>query len=261
MVGIVLRAEDQPSTLHLPRILCLHGGGTNSRIFRAQCRVLEKRLKPYFRLIYAQAPFHSKPGSDVVSVFQSWGPFYAWFDPAQTTESISTEVKLCLQKAIAKDDIMGATGELVGLMGFSQGAKVSGSLLQAQRRRKTEREADDLPMWKFAILLAGRGPLVSVTKEVIETAKCDATGFMSRHTPTPLTRRHLNVQTLHVHGLRDSGLDLHRKFLHENFDQRHTRLIEWDGEHRVPIKSKDVQVVMDEILAMARRSGILQEND
>lgn len=39
------------STLDLPRIMALHGGGTNSTIFRMQCRVLERALRPYFRLV------------------------------------------------------------------------------------------------------------------------------------------------------------------------------------------------------------------
>ena len=230
------------STLHLPRILCLHGGGTNARIFRAQCRVLEKALKPFFRLCYAQAPYRSKPGPDVVSVYKNYAPFRAWLDPEQDTERITTETEISLRKAMAEDDMMGATGDWVGLLGFSQGAKICASLLLAQQIRKAEvgsQKSSIMPKWKFAVLLAGRGPLISAT--------------------STRTRDLLRFPTIHVHGLSDPGLNLHRKLLHENFDKRHTRLIEWDGEHRVPIKTKDIANIMEEIVSMARRIGISTE--
>jgi hypothetical protein len=52
----------EEATLYLPRILCLHGGGTNAKIFRAQCRVLRAELGSKFRLCFAEAPFSSQPG-------------------------------------------------------------------------------------------------------------------------------------------------------------------------------------------------------
>ena len=231
------------STSYLPRILCLHEGGTNARIFRAQCRVLEKALKPFFRLCYAQAPYRSKPGPDVVSVYQNYAPFRAWLDPEQDNERITTETEISLRKAMAEDDMKGATGDWVGLLGFSQGAKICASLLLAQQIRKAElgsQKSSIMPKWKFVVLLAGRGPLISAT-------------------PTR-TRDLLRFPTIHVHGLSDTGLDLHRKLLHDNFDKRHTRLIEWDGEHRVPIKTKDVAIIVEEMISMARRIGISAED-
>ncbi|KAH1947450.1 hypothetical protein KXV44_007533 [Aspergillus fumigatus] len=72
------------ATLHLPRLLCLHGGGTNARIFRMQCRVLEKHLGRTFRLVYAQGPFTVvQPGPDVTSVYKDYGPFRSWLRDSQ----------------------------------------------------------------------------------------------------------------------------------------------------------------------------------
>jgi hypothetical protein len=45
--------------LHLPRILCLHGGGSNAKIFQAQCRKLNAQLKPYFPPRLCQCPGRS----------------------------------------------------------------------------------------------------------------------------------------------------------------------------------------------------------
>ncbi|MCJ1473380.1 hypothetical protein MMC13_002031 [Lambiella insularis] len=260
MVGITSRSEDD--TLHLPRILCLHGGGTNARIFRAQCRAVEKALKPFFRLCYAQAPYRSKPGPDVVSVYQNYAPFRAWLDPEQDTEQISKEVETTLQDAMNEDDRRGATGEFIGLLGFSQGAKICGSLLLAQQLWKKERGWSTMPRWKFAVLLAGRGPLMSTKSKAAKSASWwhSAAPTINIHDPAPLKKELLKTPTIHVHGLRDPALDLHRRLLHEHFDHRHARVVQWDGEHRVPIKTKDVAVIVGEVLSMARDMGLSAED-
>lgn len=64
--------------LHLPRILCLHGGGSNARIFRAQCRAPRAELSHHFRFVFADAPFSSEPGPDVTSVYKNFGPYRRW---------------------------------------------------------------------------------------------------------------------------------------------------------------------------------------
>ncbi|KAL2828478.1 hypothetical protein BDW59DRAFT_159684 [Aspergillus cavernicola] len=55
-----------------------YSGGTNARIFRAQCRGLVAQLKSEFRLVFAQAPIPSHAGSDVLSVYGQWDPFRRW---------------------------------------------------------------------------------------------------------------------------------------------------------------------------------------
>lgn len=68
----------------------------------------------------------------------------------------------------------------------------------------------------------------------------------------------LRLPTIHVHGMRNPGLEQHRKLLYEFWDERHARLVEWDGDHRVPIKTKDVTVIVREILSMAKDIGVLK---
>ena len=65
-----------------PRILYLHGGGTNSRILRISCRVLEAQLANQARLVYADAPYFGPPGPLVAGAFLEWGPFRTWLPPA-----------------------------------------------------------------------------------------------------------------------------------------------------------------------------------
>lgn len=66
-----------------------------------------------------------------------------------------------------EDDKQGATGEWVGFLGFSQGAKMCASLLFRQQKRIEKlgehRAASDL---RLAVLMAGRGPIVSLDPDL-----------------------------------------------------------------------------------------------
>lgn len=66
-------------------------GGTNARIFYAQCRVLSTLLNPHFRLCFAEAPVPSQPGPDVVSVYRHFGDFKSWI-PMPLDPSISPTI-------------------------------------------------------------------------------------------------------------------------------------------------------------------------
>jgi hypothetical protein len=108
--------EIEDRTLHLPRILCLHGGGTNARIFRAQCRGLIAQLKFEFRLVFAEGPFISEAGPEVTTVFGQWGPFKRWFcwrpeHPEITHADAMKAIDRSLEEARHQDTQLGATGE------------------------------------------------------------------------------------------------------------------------------------------------------
>ncbi|MCJ1294401.1 hypothetical protein MMC34_005959 [Xylographa carneopallida] len=255
------------STTHLPRILCLHGGGTNARIFRAQCRGLVAQLKSEYRLVFAQAPFASQAGSDVLSVYSQWGPFRRWLrwrpeDPTIRAEDAVKELDQWLAAAIRQDDMMGATGEWVALLGFSQGAKVSASLLYRQQVREELFGKDQAgPNFRFGVLFAGRAPLISLDPDLkLSPALPDAsqiTDIKDSGRQVFLHKGHmLRIPTLHVHGLRDDGRDLHRQLLEHYCDRYTRRLVEWDGDHRLPLKFKDVALVVRQIRELARETGI-----
>jgi len=262
-------SEAGPSTLTLPRILCLHGGGTNARIFRLQCRVLERVLQTTFRMCFAEAPFPSQPGPDVTSVYKDFGPFRAWFrwrpeDAERDTKSALERIEESLSNAMVDDDRNGATGEWVALLGFSQGAKMCASLLYAQQLRSENLERHEMrPIFRFAVLLAGRGPLVSLDSEctkspgLVDASSMSIPGYPDEQGFSK-TGHLLRIPTIHVHGMQDPGLQLHRKLLQQYCDRSFTRLIEWGGDHRVPIKTKDVNMVVEEMIAMARASGCLE---
>ena len=245
-------------TQHLPRILCLHGDGTNARIFRAQCRGLRAQLRSEFRLVFAQAPFPSNAGSDVLSVYSQWGPFRRWLrwrpeHPPLSPLEIIHAIDDSLEDAMARDDAEGATGEWVALLGFSQGAKVSASLLY---RQQIIGNATSGPQFRFAVLLAGRAPLIALDPGMKTSSVFpDASQIIDLPNPqreaSYAQKPTLRIPTLHVHGLRDTGVDLHRN-LSEDFCDPHSRwVIEWDGDHRVPLRANDVARVVSQIRQLA----------
>ncbi|KAL4982377.1 hypothetical protein BDW68DRAFT_182600 [Aspergillus falconensis] len=156
----------------------------------AQCRALRRDLADSYRLVFADALFLSSPGPDVTSVYGGWGPFRSWvpvpagvdisaWAAANASGRIDVDVEAideCIAAAMEKDDRAGGTGDWVGLLGFSQGARVAASLLYRQQRqqgigmgmglasrgRDRKRGATASTSYRFAVLFAGRGPLLDL---------------------------------------------------------------------------------------------------
>lgn len=250
------RGASPTSNLSAPRILCLHGGGVTGDVFRMQARSIIKYL-PDFRLVFADGPFFCDPGPGIVPVYEDCGPFRRWLrwlphhqeiDDESAIEEVMYNIETCKRE----DE---GTGPWVGLIGFSQGAKLSASLLYDQQVR-VERTGKAETEYKFAVLLAGRSPLVSFSEysrhPALVTAGAISEGFDYPH-PSPHV---LRLPTIHVHGLNDNGLHLHRKMLKQYHDPKSATVIEWDGIHRVPIKKTDVEPIAREIYRVAREQGV-----
>jgi predicted esterase len=252
-----LASSDQ--TLHHPRILCLHGGGSNGDIFRAQARVLIRNL-PDFRLVFANAPFECAPGPGIVPVYKDWGPFRRWL--RWLPEHIEIDDELAAEEVLYNIDVCkrrdAGDGPWVGMIGFSQGAKLAASLLYDQQIRTEKEGKVSTTNYKFAALLAGRSPLVSFSEHSKHPALASAgAGGMCEEISNPYSSPHvLSLPTIHVHGLNDDGLFLHRKMLEQYHDKKSVTVIEWDGTHRVPIKNKDVERITKEIYRVAREQGV-----
>ena len=246
----------EEKTMHLPRILCLHGGGVTGDVFKAQARALIKYL-PDFRLVFADGPFFCDPGPGIVPVYQDCGPFRRWLrwlpeHPAIDDDAAIEEVMYSIETCKREDE---GTGPWVGLMGFSQGAKLSSSLLYDQQIRM-EKEGKADTNYKFAVLLAGRSPLVGFC-DYSRSPACVNPGAISEGFKYEGESPHiLRLPTIHVHGLADPGLHLHRKMLNQYHDPKAATLIEWDGTHRVPIKKTDVEKITNEIYRVARDQGV-----
>lgn len=259
-------------TLHLPRILCLHGGGVNAQVFRLQSRILVKQLRSTFRLCFADGPFICEPDPNIIPVYKDYGPFRRWLRwlPEHAELDARTTIKLIdtqLKQAVDEDDARGATGEWVGILGFSQGAKMAASLLYMQQKRVEILGADKATSnFRFAVLLAGRAPLVSldpqlVMSPVLADPAQSTIGFANFPEENALENSEhiLRLPTVHVHGRQDQGLHLHKRLLEQYCEIGSTRLVEWDGDHRVPVKAKDVAAITEQILDLAAETAVFKE--
>jgi len=261
-------AASKDGSLALPRILCLHGGGVNAEVFELQCRNLVTRLKPYFRLCFVDAPFICEPHPQIVRVYGDYGPFRRWMrwlpehaeiDDATTVSQIEYQLRLTMEE----DDEKGGTGPWVGLLGFSQGAKISASLLFTQQKLgETIGKDAAWTKFRFAVLLAGRAPVVSLDSRVVPVpagvAAASELSISFQNWPDPRdTDQRIRLPTIHVHGLKDPGLEHHRKLLHLYCEEGTATLVEWDGEHRVPIKAQDVEAVAKEMIALGKKLDLI----
>lgn len=166
---------------------------------------------------------------------------------------------------MADDNAMGASGKWVAAMGFSQGAKVAASImLRQQLRAKAYGQEQAGSDFKFAVILAGRAPLIAMDTELIDSlALADAdeltTGAFAQVTGSFLQGDNhvLHLPTLHVHGKKDPGIANHQRLLTDFCKGGTTRLVEWDGDHRVVIQGADVAAVAKEIMALSRQTGVL----
>jgi pimeloyl-ACP methyl ester carboxylesterase len=244
--------------LRCPRIICLHGGGSNSRIFRISCRVLESQLKNEARFVYADGPFFSSKGPLIPSVFADWGPFRTWLPPAlgvgpgkgQGVECIyedPTDASLVVEKieqslktAMEEDDRSGGTGPWVGLLGFSQGAKVAASLLLKQQYKFGRSTL--LPFFSFGVLIAGPAPFVWLDPMAVHP--------LPRN---PLAAPLLRIPTVHVYGTHDSLISSPDEWLSKSCSLDSREIFLWDGDHFVPTSTEDVVAVVESIAELLQR--------
>ncbi|KAK3187054.1 hypothetical protein K4F52_004220 [Lecanicillium sp. MT-2017a] len=260
-----------PDTLHLPRILCLHGGGVNGRVFRMQCRSIIAELATTYRLVFMDGPYASAGHKDIVAVYGTMGPFRRWLpwhneQPDLPPDAASDDIMNACLAAMDEDP---GFGPWVGVLGFSQGAKVAASLLWAQQQAEAvsgwedgdEKAALVLPrtQFKFGVLMAGSAPIIHLDarlpqpRHIAEPALFTTAfrDFPEKQSGGPHV---LRIPTLHVHGLRDEGLEGHRRLLRMYCKPGTARLVEWDAGHRLPFKPNDVQRVVKQILDMARHA-------
>lgn len=263
-----LAAPDSNTTLHLPRVLCLHGGGVNASIFRNQMRAFltHPQLAPRFRFVFVEAPFFCDEGIGVYPVYSEWGPYRRWSRWLSTHETIDAgacqhEILYAIEQGMQADE---GTEEYVAVLGFSQGAKVACSLLLKQQLDEAagvvSGDGELLGRFRFGIIMAGRAPLLALTEEMEEmkflqsAAGLPDEADMDAIFDAPECK--LRLPTVHVHGLRDEGLSLHRRCVEDYCAAGTTTVVEWDGPHRIPIKKVDVEKVTEAFTMIADEYGV-----
>lgn len=155
-------------------------------------------------------------------------------------------------------------GEYVGVLGFSQGAKVACSLLLKQQLDEAAgtvaADKEVLGKFRFGIILAGRAPLLALSEEMEEMKFLQSAGGLPDEADMDAIfdapECKLRLPTVHVHGLKDEGLSLHRRCVEDYCAAGTTTVVEWDGPHRIPLKKVDVDRVVDAITTIADEYGV-----
>lgn len=235
----------------------------NSLIFKAQLRAFlsHPQLVNRFRFVFTDAPFLCDEGVGVNPVYSDWGPFRRWFRWLKTHDEIEAAkcrelVKESVVRGMENDD---GTGEWVGVLGFSQGAKLALSLLYEQQLAK-QRGEKAWTNFQFGVVMAGRCPFVALSEEAEEFAWMQSAGGLSDTVDMDSIQERpdmrLSLPTVHVHGLKDDGLTLHKKCIEDYCAPGTAEVVEWEGNHRVAIKKDDVQAVVQKWIELADEYGL-----
>jgi pimeloyl-ACP methyl ester carboxylesterase len=226
---------------HLPRILCLHGGGTSKVIFQFQARRLIRALRPHFRLVFVDAPFESAPGPGVLPVFEGAGPYYEWLTKDDEGEE---QVRSLLQRKLHEDD--GAP--VVGVLGFSQGTRIGSGLLHEQ-----EQNGAFAPSLCFGVFLNGNYPPLRQRSNP-STLLPSISEFTLHESAKEWKEAHegiIHLPSVHVLGRQDDILP-RGQLLARCFDPATATIFEFDNGHYLPTRDDDTQKIADEIVRIYR---------
>lgn len=221
----------------LPAILMLHGGGSNATVFKIQSRRLIWNLEKQFRFVFVQAPIEGTPGFGMLPVFESVKPFYRWVnrkfkagesDQESTPADESHAVDEIILKAMREN---GGVESFVGVVGFSQGARLVAGLLL---RQKIQERDEGASMWKFkfGVMIGGPFPPIAMAVSV------DVADYALLK----------EVPSVHAWG-RDDHVKPGCMELVKAFDSDHCFQMDFAGGHHLPLKDVEAKDLCDLIMA------------
>lgn len=218
----------------LPCLLCLHGGGTSAYIFSIQTRRLQKALADRFRFVFVDGPFECPAGPGVIPFFEGMDPYRRWIDADGDDKG---KVRPLLRKAMAEDG-----GNFVGILGFSQGARLALGLLH----EKQEKHPEAFNEFGFGVFICGTYPplgLASTLFPITPTALFEGQDWEEKHD------RILRIPTIHVMGEKDPFL-WKSKLLVQCSEPSSASVMEFNTGHQLPVRPMDTQRLADRIVRL-----------
>ena len=222
-----------------PRILCLHGGGTCSSIFRIQVGRLQRILSNEADFVFLDTPFECPPGPGVLPTFEGAGPFYKWTsgpDHAKPTDENPSDFPV-IQDTIQR--LTDENGHFVGILAFSQGVRTAATLLSqinptvgqhGQHQISTERAKQ----FSFGVLIAGTFPPLHHTKNPNNETNKNSLA-------------HIVVPTVHVLGKYDPIRAESLHFLRQCCEPLNTTVVNFEGSHEVPTDDETLELIAGHI--------------
>ncbi|AEO68735.1 uncharacterized protein THITE_2054654 [Thermothielavioides terrestris NRRL 8126] len=229
-----------------PILVFLHGAGTSASIFRLQSRRLAAQLSPHFDLVYLDAPHACPAGPGVLPFFEGCGPYLRWVDDeapererAYWAEGEGGDVDRLVREVRG----LGSSGgsgrrRVVGVVGFSQGAKVGMEVvrrLEGMGRMGEEEEGNGVDV-KVVVAVCGTAPFQGGGDEREK-------GFRGS-----LEKGVVKAASVHLIGEDDPWRPESEKLV-EFFDEARRKVIVFEGGHQMPaaewVNTQAVRVVLD----------------
>ncbi|KAH7056931.1 serine hydrolase FSH, partial [Macrophomina phaseolina] len=134
------------------RILCLHGMGTNSKIFAAQTAFFRSMLPSSYEFVFLPGNLPCEAAEGITAFYP--GPYRCWYDTPSTAniEKAQALVLNYVRKA----------GPFDGVMGFSQGAALAASIMLRHEA------AGAASPFKFAVFMGSALPCSESTSRGID---------------------------------------------------------------------------------------------
>ncbi|KAH0563018.1 hypothetical protein GP486_002414 [Trichoglossum hirsutum] len=214
----------------LPRILCVHGGGSNAAIFHAQTRFIRHALRDHFEFVFVDAPFECDAGPGVLPAFEGCGPYFRWTALKKGEDEGAAAWKV-LRRLVEGP----GSERIVGLLGFSQGVRaVMGLLLRQQAALYPTARTSPMRL-RFAVCaMGGEGHPLRLADMRLDEA--------------------IRIPTIHVHGTQDYILPQSKRLLKRNFDQSSVKVLTVDASHHLP-KRMDENARLADMMLEAWLSG------
>ncbi|KAL8826959.1 MAG: hypothetical protein Q9170_007203, partial [Blastenia crenularia] len=229
-----MTTESMKPETDLPCLLCLHGGGTSAYIFSIQTRRLQNALAKHFRFVFLDAPFECPAGPGVLPFFDGFGPYRRWVDADGNDRG---QVRPLLRKAMAEDG-----GNFVGVLGFSQGARLALGLLH----EKQEKHPEAFEQFGFGVFICGTYPPLSLSSALFPatpTAMFESQYWEERHKDI------LSLPSIHVVGSKDPFAYRSRLLVRCSQTSSLT-VMEFNMGHHLPVMPADTRRLADGIIRL-----------
>ncbi|EKG13971.1 Serine hydrolase [Macrophomina phaseolina MS6] len=218
-----------------PKILCLHGGGSNARIFEAQVARLGMHIRKHFDLVFADAPIECEAGPGILPFFEGEEPFRRWHTDsvAEAKGAGHAQQMEAVRRLLLR--VIREQGPFVGVFGFSQGAKTALSLLLLQEERPAEVGI------RFGILASGTVPPEDLLFAERGEGEAEQRAQVVR------------VPTLHAIAESDPWRPQSEQ-LPVYCDPERRRIFRFNGGHHLPNNPADNAALADRILKLHRET-------
>lgn len=234
-----------------PIILCLHGGGTNSRIFTVQTARIRRALAQQFNFIFLDGPVQAPPGPGVLPFYEGFDPYLRWVprdlsfhsseQRAVEVKKIEKELDRNIDEQLAKMDL---PEKIVGVMGFSAGGAMAYELLHRKQRLLlgTEKHQGGNKAWQDLQFGIHINPVMAPWGGLREERLVK-----------------VSLPTVHVHGLQDKEwVPKSKEFTMKYFKEGTVKVLELGTGHHMPHEDADMKTLVQGIIEVSKTAKMYQ---